>query len=156
MAHDSDRLVLWPGYFDFKATRSSGRRVPRDSAVRNPDLDGLAWAARQAGVRKMKRDPGPSHPQRPHRREGRLWISGGAARKALGASNKEEIMQIIGGVWREHHSELLEQERSEVKQATRVSGKRSHPQRAKSQAARQAARRSQMARQESFKKRRKR
>lgn len=156
MDYDPDRLVLWPGYFDLRTSRTTGRRVPKDSAVKDPDLDGLAWAAKQAGVRKMKRDIGPSHPKRPNRREGRLWISASAARKDLGASNKEEILQIIGGVWREHHRKLVEQERSESSNRKKAGGPRGSQQRRKSQAAQQAARRAQVARQNRSKKRRRR
>ena len=156
MDYDSDRLVLWPGYFDLRLSRGEGRRVPKDSAVKEPDLDGLAWASKQAGVRKMKRDTGPSHPKRPYRKEGRLWVSASAARKDVGASNKEELMQIIGGVWREHQAKLVEQEHSETSTRSKAGSGRSRPRRNKSQAAQQAARRAQKARQSRSKKRRKR
>ncbi len=50
MEHNPDRIALWPGYFDGKVSRRNGRRVPRDSAVLKPDLEGLFIAARAAGL----------------------------------------------------------------------------------------------------------
>ena len=41
------------------------------------------------------------HPKRPHAGEGRLWVSRRGAKESIGASSKEEIMQLIGGRWRE-------------------------------------------------------
>ena len=35
MDHNPDRIAVWPGYFDAKVSRRSGRRVPRDSSVLN-------------------------------------------------------------------------------------------------------------------------
>ena len=48
MDHDPDHLYLWPGYFNIRTSRRSGRRVPKDASVLKPDLDGLALAARSA------------------------------------------------------------------------------------------------------------
>ncbi len=101
MEHNPDRLCVWPGYFDSKSSRRGGRRVPRDASVSKPDLEGLANAAKQLGIRKMKREEGVSHPQRPHLSEGRLWISAKGAEEHVGASTKEELLQLIGGQWRE-------------------------------------------------------
>ena len=70
MANHPDRIVVWPGYFDSKTSRRSGRRVSKDRSVANPTLDGLAYAARNAGIKKMKREEGVSHPARPSEKEG--------------------------------------------------------------------------------------
>ena len=107
--HNPDRLVIWPGYFNSKISRRRGRRVPKESSVPNPDLENLAWAARQSGLRKMKREEGVSHPRRPYLKEGRLWISAQSAKDDLGTSNKEEVLQIIGGVWREQYAKRKEE-----------------------------------------------
>ena len=120
MQHNPDRLVLWPGYFNSKLSRRKGRRVPKESSVPNPDLDNLAWAARQSGLRKMKREEGVSHPRRPYLKEGRLWISAQSANADLGTSNKEEVLQIIGGVWREQYAK-----RKEENVGTNISSKNS-------------------------------
>ena len=111
MEHNSDRVAIWPGYFNSKKSRSSGRRVPTDSSVPNPDLEGLLWAARKVGITKMKREEGTSHPKRPNQKEGRLWVSLSAACKILGTENKEEMMQVIGGVWRKLFTKIRTRKR---------------------------------------------
>lgn len=141
MEHNSDKISLWPGYFNSKLTRSSGRRVPVDSSVPNPDLEGLLWASRKVGITKMKREEGISHPKRPNMREGRLWVSLSAASKVLGTKNKEEMMQIIGGVWRESYSQKLEQEKEDRKKGPKVGDKRARSQFKQNKAAQNAARR---------------
>ena len=52
MDHNPDRICVWPGYFDAKTSRRNGRRVPRDSSVLKPDLEGLFYAARKIGLKK--------------------------------------------------------------------------------------------------------
>ena len=101
MDHNPDRLCVWPGYFDMKRSRRSGRRVPKDASVLKPDLEGLFMAARAVGLRKIKREEQTSHPRRPHGREGRLWVSAAGAKESIGAGSKEELLQLIGGQWRE-------------------------------------------------------
>ena len=80
MDHNPDRICVWPGYFDLKSSRRSGRRVPKDASVLKPDLEGLFMAARQVGLKKIKREENISHPQRPNSREGRLWVSSAGAK----------------------------------------------------------------------------
>ena len=53
MDHNPDRIAVWPGYFDAKASRRSGRRVPKDSSVLKPDLEGLFIASRALGLKKI-------------------------------------------------------------------------------------------------------
>ena len=101
MDHNPDRLCVWPGYFDMKRSRRAGRRVPKDSSVLKPDLEGLFNAARAVGLRKIKREEHTSHPRRPHGREGRLWVSSSGAKESIGAGSKDELLQLIGGQWRE-------------------------------------------------------
>ncbi|MBT3476891.1 MAG: hypothetical protein HN458_02975, partial [Euryarchaeota archaeon] len=79
MDHNPDRLCVWPSYFDMKLSRRNGRRVPKDSSVLKPDLEGLFMAARQVGLKKIKREEHTSHPSRPHGKEGRLWVSAAGA-----------------------------------------------------------------------------
>jgi signal recognition particle subunit SEC65 len=141
MEHNSDKVSLWPGYFNSKLSRSGGRRVPVDSSVPKPDLEGLLWAARKVGITKMKREEGTSHPKRPNLKEGRLWISLSAASKILGTGNKEEMMQIIGGVWKESYSKQVEQEKAERKKGPKVGDKRARSQFKQNKAAQNAARR---------------
>jgi signal recognition particle subunit SEC65 len=100
MAEQRERLIIWPGYFDSKRSRRSGRRVPVEASVANPTLDGLAYAARSTGIKKMKRDEDASHPSRPRSKEGRLWVSIADALAATGASSKEGVLREIGVAWR--------------------------------------------------------
>ena len=88
MDHNPDRLCVWPGYFDMKQSRRSGRRVPKDASVLKPDLEGLFRAAREVGLRKIKREEHVSHPKRPHGKEGRLWVSASGAKESIGAASK--------------------------------------------------------------------
>ncbi len=42
----TDRIVIWPIYFDSTASRNDGRRVARRNAVKSPALDEIAAAAK--------------------------------------------------------------------------------------------------------------
>ena len=113
MDHNPDRIAVWPGYFDAKVSRRSGRRVPRDSSVLKPDLEGLFIASRALGLRKVKREERVSHPNRPHAKEGRPWVSKKGAKESIGAGSKEEILQLIGGQWRQ----MQKDQRNDEKEA---------------------------------------
>ena len=128
MDHNPDRLCVWPGYFDMKRSRRAGRRVPKDASVLKPDLEGLFNAARAVGLRKIKREEHTSHPRRPHGREGRLWVSASGAKEAIGAGSKEELLQLIGGQWRE----MQRNQRQAVAQET-ARGPKTGDRRARSQ-----------------------
>ena len=128
MDHNPDRLCVWPGYFDIKQSRRSGRRVPKDASVLKPDLEGLFMAARAIGLRKIKREENASHPRRPHGREGRLWVSAAGAKQSIGAGSKEELLQLIGGQWRE----MQRSQRQAAEQAT-ARGPKTGDRRARSQ-----------------------
>ena len=78
---------------------------PKVNSVANPTLDGLAYAARNAGIKKMKREEGVSHPARPSEKEGRLWISIKDAQSATGTDSKEGVLQAIGSAWNTQQSE---------------------------------------------------
>ena len=121
MDHNPDRIAVWPGYFDAKSSRRSGRRVPKDSSVLKPDLEGLFIASRALGLRKIKREERVSHPNRPHAKEGRLWVSKKGAKESIGAGSKEEIMQLIGGQWRQMQK-IRETMRKKLKSAARKLG----------------------------------
>mgnify|MGYP000341780387 CR=1 FL=1 len=96
MTADKSKMTLWTRYFDSKLSRSEGRRVPKEASIPNPTLDALVWAARDAGLSKMKRDLEASHPSRPHSKEGRLILSTQEAISVTRAESKEGVMQSIG------------------------------------------------------------
>tara|TARA_B110000263_G_C15277858_1_gene496725 strand:- start:775 stop:1221 length:447 start_codon:yes stop_codon:yes gene_type:complete len=128
MANNPERIVVWPGYFDSKTSRRSGRRVSKDRAVANPTLDGLAYATRSAGIRKMKKEENTSHPSRPNEQEGRLWISIVDALSATGADSKEGVLQAIGTAWNEQQSEIKAAEK-----AAKISGPKAGDKRGRTQ-----------------------
>ena len=127
--HNPDRIVLWPGYFNTKASRSQGRRVAKSAAVSDPTLDTLALAARGSGLSKMKRESGISRPKRPHQKEGRLWLSKKEADSVLGTTSKEEIMQRIGSGWNSKQREVREQEAAAKEAGPKTGDKRARSQR---------------------------
>ena len=129
MDHNPDRIAVWPGYFDAKVSRRSGRRVPRDSSVLKPDLEGLFIASRALGLRKVKREERVSHPNRPHAKEGRLWVSKKGAKESIGAGSKEEILQLIGGQWRQMQKDQRNDEKEAQKRGPKVGDKRARSQR---------------------------
>ena len=143
MEHNPDRIALWPGYFDGKVSRRNGRRVPRDSAVLKPDLEGLFIAARAAGLKKVKREEKISHPNRPHGKEGRLWVSKRGAKESIGANSKEEVLQLVGGQWRQMQKELRENEKEASKRGPMTGDRRARSQRKGGNKARAAQARAQ-------------
>ena len=128
MEHNPDRVSVWPGYFNAKTSRRSGRRVPKDASVLKPDLEGLYLAARKVGLKKLKREEGASHPRRPYGKEGRLWVSSAGAKQSIGANSKEEVMQLIGGVWRQ-----MQKDRRASEQEQQAAGPKAGDRRARSQ-----------------------
>ncbi|MBS84312.1 MAG: hypothetical protein CMA90_04100 [Euryarchaeota archaeon] len=143
MDHNPDRISVWPGYFDAKVSRRSGRRVPRDSSVLKPDLEGLFIASRALGLRKIKREERVSHPNRPHAKEGRLWVSKKGAKESIGAGSKEEILQLIGGQWRQMQKDQRNHEKEAQKRGPKVGDKRARSQRKGANKARAAQARAQ-------------
>jgi len=89
-------MWVWTGYFDSRLSRSQGRRVPKEAAISTPTLETVAWAARAAGITRMRRKPETSHPSRPFTKEGRLEISTKDALSSTGADSKEGVLQSIG------------------------------------------------------------
>ena len=129
MTNHPDRIVVWPGYFDSKVSRRSGRRVSKNRAVTNPTLDGLAYAARSAGIRKMKREEKVSHPSRPHAEEGRLWVSTTDALAATDSNSKEGVLQAIGSAWSGQQTESKAAEKAAKVSGPKIGDKRGQSQR---------------------------
>jgi signal recognition particle subunit SEC65 len=129
MEHNPDRLSIWPGYFNAKLSRRKGRRVPKDASVIKPDLEGLFLAARKVGLRKIKREEGTNHPSRPHAGEGRLWVSRVGSKQSIGANSKEEILQLIGGEWRQMQRDLKEAQADREEKGPQTGDRRARSQR---------------------------
>jgi len=109
MATKRDEMTLWTGYFDSRISRSDGRRVPKSASISKPTLEAVVWAARSAGIRKMRQEPETSHPSRPYAKEGRLVMPPSHALEVTGANSKEGVMQAIGKVLRNRSKEAKEQ-----------------------------------------------
>jgi signal recognition particle subunit SEC65 len=153
MDHNPDRICVWPGYFDAKTSRRSGRRVPRDSSVIKPDLEGLFYAARKVGLRKIMREEDVSHPNRPYGKEGRLWVSSSGAKQSIGASNKEEVLQMIGAEWRQMQKDAKQNEAQRVAEGPKAGDKRGRSQRKSRGQGNQQSQRSSFKKRSGFKKR---
>ena len=129
MDHNPDRLCVWPGYFDARTSRRSGRRVPKDSSVLKPDLEGLFLAARRLGLKKIKREERVSHPARPHQGEGRMWVSRSGSKQSVGANSKEELLQLIGAQWRQMQRDQKEANAERVAKGPQTGDRRARAQR---------------------------
>ena len=129
MDHNPDRICVWPGYFDTRTSRRSGRRVPKDSSVIKPDIDGLFLASRKLGLKKIKRDEGVSHPSRPHLKEGRMWISRDDSKQSVGANSKEELLQLIGAQWRQMQRDQKDASNERMAKGPQAGDRRAHSQR---------------------------
>ena len=46
----SDKIIIWPAYFDSTKTRSSGRRIPKNIAVPQPKISEIKEAAEKLGI----------------------------------------------------------------------------------------------------------
>ncbi len=67
--------VIWPAYLDEARSRTEGRRVPRDAAVEEPDIEEIAKAVQQVGYDAViERDVG--YPREPWARPGRVRVKG--------------------------------------------------------------------------------
>ena len=152
MDHNPDRLCVWPGYFDARTSRRSGRRVPKDSSVLKPDLEGLFLAARKLGLKKIKREERVFHPARPHQGEGRMWVSRAGSKQSVGANSKEELLQLIGAQWRQMQREQKEANADRVARGPQTGDRRARSQR-KGRGAAATPQRSSFKKRSGFKKR---
>ena len=129
MDHNPDRICVWPGYFNTRTSRRNGRRVPKDSSVIKPAIEGLFLAARKLGLKKIKREEGVSHPSRPHMKEGRMWVSRGGSKQSVGANSKEELLQLIGAQWRQMQRDQKEASVQRIAQGPQTGDRRARSQR---------------------------
>jgi hypothetical protein len=57
-----------------------------------------------------------------------LWVSTTGAKQSIGANSKEEVMQLIGGVWRQ-----MQKDRKAAEQQQQAAGPKTGDRRARSQ-----------------------
>ena len=86
-------------------------------------------AARKLGLKKIKREEDSSHPKRPHGKEGRLWVSRTGAKQSIGANTKEELLQLIGGEWRQIQRSLKDADAKRVAEGPQTGDRRARSQR---------------------------
>jgi signal recognition particle subunit SRP19 len=67
------KLRIWPAYFDVRYSRSEGRRVPRDKAVRDPSIEDVEKAAVKLGLKPILQ-PGLAYSKYPWRKTGVILV----------------------------------------------------------------------------------
>ncbi len=87
-----DKWVLWPIYFDLKASRK-GRKLPKNLAINEPNVEEIYKAAKKLGLNPIKEEK--AYPSRWWRREGRILVD-----------KKESKMEIMRKV-----AEIIKQSR---------------------------------------------
>lgn len=81
-SHGDETVVLWPRYFDANASREEGRRVPTPLAVRKPDAEWIASAAKKAGFTPTL-EADARHPSKAHRVSGRVLVPKDRPKEAI-------------------------------------------------------------------------
>jgi signal recognition particle subunit SRP19 len=83
MAVDPEKaIVLWPSYFDLRASREEGRRVAKRDAVDAPSASMLFEAVKSLGLDCIL-ELEKSYPRFWHRHEGRVLVEPKLAKKDL-------------------------------------------------------------------------
>ena len=123
MDHNPDRICVWPGYFNVKTSRRNGRRVPEFLSFKTR-FRRIILRCKENRFEKIKREENVSHPNRPYGKEGRLWVSRSGAKGSIGASNKE-LLQMIGGQWRQMQKDAKENEAQRVAEDQKLLSQRS-------------------------------
>lgn len=47
---DEKRTIIWPAYIDSKKTKSEGRKIPIENAVKSPKIREITQAAKKLGL----------------------------------------------------------------------------------------------------------
>ncbi len=67
------KIRIWPAYFDIRYSRSEGRRVPRDRAIRDPKLDDLEKVLNKLGLNPIIQ-PEKRYSRQPWKRSGVVLV----------------------------------------------------------------------------------
>ncbi len=67
------KIRIWPAYFDIRYSRSEGRRVPRDRAIRDPKLDDLEKVSNKLGLNPIIQ-PEKRYSRQPWKRSGVVLV----------------------------------------------------------------------------------
>jgi signal recognition particle subunit SRP19 len=69
----TEKIIIWPAYFDSTKTRKEGRRVPKNLAVPSPKILELKEAAEKIGL-EYEIVPDSSYPKMPWLKAGMLLV----------------------------------------------------------------------------------
>lgn len=84
-----DGIIIWPAYFEKRLTRAEGRRIPKNLAADNVNIDILTESAQSAGI-EFEVEPGKLYPRGTFRgNNGYLLI------KDTGGHKKKRILLMI-------------------------------------------------------------
>jgi signal recognition particle subunit SRP19 len=67
------KIRIWPAYFDIRYSRSEGRRVSRDRAIRDPKLDDLEKVSNKLGLNPIIQ-PEKRYSRQPWKRSGVVLV----------------------------------------------------------------------------------
>ena len=67
------KLRIWSAYFDIRYSRSEGRRIPRDKAIRDPKIEDIEKAAAKLGLKPVLQ-AGKAYSKYPWKRTGVLLV----------------------------------------------------------------------------------
>jgi signal recognition particle subunit SRP19 len=76
------KLRIWPSYFDIRYSRSGGRRVPRNYALRDPKIEEIEKAAIKLGLNPILQ-AGAAYSQYPWRKTGLLLVDKKASKTEI-------------------------------------------------------------------------
>ena len=86
----TEKYVVWPIYFDKNASKKTGRRIPRNIAVKHPKAELIYRAAQKLELNPTKMDK-KSHPSRWWDKEGCVLVD----KKKSKTETLYDIAQII-------------------------------------------------------------
>ncbi len=78
----SDRIILWPTYFDAGKTRAKGRRVAKRLSVEKPDSETIFNTVRTLGL-EASHHPEKSYPGNHWEKEGMVSVEKGMSKTEL-------------------------------------------------------------------------
>jgi signal recognition particle subunit SRP19 len=89
----SERVILWPSYFDINKTRSEGRKVSRSLAIERPTLDELAKAVAMLGI-PFDADKSAAYPRSWWEKAGRVFVRKAANKGKLIVSVAKNLRKV--------------------------------------------------------------
>ena len=82
------KLRIWPVYFDIRYSRSEGRRVPRNKAIRDPKAEDIEKVAQKLGLKPILQS-GKAYSKHPWKQTGVILVDK--------KGSKTEVINNIAG-----------------------------------------------------------